>query len=391
MFKLFGMGTLLVVAVLQAALAGELEGGAFSGLAQDFTGGGPSNQFPRIKGNYSGLLMPTNGFVSQYSGSFRLWVDSDRDFDGRLDLGQETVWLGGRFNRQGQAAVRVYRNYWDDCFCFYERRLLWEVKLNLVPGTDEVEGTVDNLRHGWTTQLAGHRTIETRDEPAPFAGRYTLRLPTGAFPEIAPPGEGYASVTVTSGGEVRSIGALADGTVFSRSSTVSSNGSWPFFLPLNGGRGSVIGWLQFGTPSTNEVSGELQWVRPQRNDSRLYPLGYSGTLSATGSRYQASGTDEVPLSWTDGSIQFSGGNLVSPAVNQVTWLPGGALISNGGDLAGLTYRLNRSTGVFRGKFVRPENGRSVSYAGVLDQRSDLGAGYFLGSDQGGLVRLEAAP
>ena len=30
---------------------------------QDFTGGGPSNQFPRAKGVYNGLIMPDDSFI----------------------------------------------------------------------------------------------------------------------------------------------------------------------------------------------------------------------------------------------------------------------------------------------------------------------------------------
>jgi hypothetical protein len=67
------------------------------------------------------------------------------------------------------------------------------------------------------------------------------------------------------------------------------------------------------------------------------------------------------------------------------------MINNGGGLSMLSFSLNRSTGKFSGKFTQPESGRKVSYAGVLDQLQDIGAGYFLDAKQCGLVRLEAAP
>ena len=63
----------------------------------------------------------------------------------------------------------------------------------------------------------------------------------------------------------------------------------------------------------------------------------------------------------------------------------------GGGIAKLKFSLSRSTGKISGTFTHPESGKKTSYYGVLDQKQDVGAGYFLGSTQGGLVRLEAAP
>jgi len=83
--------------------------------------------------------------------------------------------------------------------------------------------------------------------------------------------------------------------------------------------------------------------------------------------------------------------LSAPVANSVTLLPGGALTDNGGGLSGLTFRLSRSSGVFRGKFIHPDTSRRTSFVGIMDQLADIGAGFFLGTDQGGLVRLEAVP
>src|SRR5690349_2842531 len=116
MIKQFVRTLGLILAVGSAVSAAEFED--FSArsvlVTPQFNGGGPSNQFPRIRGTYNGLIMPTNDVIPEYSGIFWLWVDSDHDYSGRLEIGAETVGFHGRFNSQGQSAVLVYRRIWDE-------------------------------------------------------------------------------------------------------------------------------------------------------------------------------------------------------------------------------------------------------------------------------------
>jgi hypothetical protein len=385
MLKLFAAAITVAAVVHLSSAASDFEFRSFGTAIteQNFTGGGSSDI--RFKGSYSGLARPIGELIPQYSGSFRLWVESDHDFSGRIDVGDQTIWLEGHFNSQGEAGVLIYKRYWYDC-CYYELVLKWKVTLDLFPDSDRIVGVLESTT-GWTSRLEGYRTAGDAARSL-FARRYTLRLPTNADPEIAPPGEGYGAVSLNSSGFAQIIGALPDGTAFSRSGTVSSNGWWAFSLPLNEGRGTVLGWLQF---TSDSVSGDLEWLRPERDGARFYPFGFSGTIPASGSRYEAPTSAELPLSWTDGIFRASHGNLPAPGQNSVTFSPGGKLTSNGGDLSVFTFKLNRSTGVFRGKFARPDNGKQISYYGVLDQGADVGAGYFLGTDQGGLVELQATP
>jgi hypothetical protein len=359
--------------------------------AASFTSGGPSNQFPRMKGTYNGLALPPTEFVAEYSGFFTLTIDSDRYFDGWMNVGDRRYPLGGRFDQQGHAGVTIYKQVWDDCYCYYYLVLVWVVDLRLVPDTDEIEGNADNVSHGWRTRLSGYRAFGKEDEPAPQNGRYTLRLPTYADPAVAPAGEGYGIVKVDSRGRVEAYGALPDGTAYSRSAAISTNGWWPFYFPFNDGRGALIGWLRFQAAAGSDVAGDLTLAKPRNDDRKYYPNGYSGTVAASGSRYVAPSSSTLALTWTNGVFRVSGGNLSMPAANSIGLLPGGKLVNHGGALPKLSFSLNRSTGKFTGKFTQPENGRKISYAGILDQLQDIGAGYFMDATQGGLVRLEAAP
>jgi hypothetical protein len=359
--------------------------------AAGFTSGGSSNQFPRMKGTYNGLAQPITGFVAEYSGFFTLTIDSDRYFDGWMNVGDRRYPLGGRFDQQGNAGVTIYKEVWDDCHCWSYLVLVWVVDLRLVSDTDEIQGNADNVSHGWQTRLFGYRAFGKPDEPAPQNGRYTLRLPTGADAAVAPSGEGYGIVKVNSHGRVEAYGALPDGTAYSRSTAISTNGWWPFYFPFNDGRGALIGWLRFQAAAGSDVSGDLTLAKPRKDDRKSYPDGYIGTVAASGSRYLAPSSSTLALSWTNGIFRVSGGNLSMPATNRIGLLPGGKLVNNGGALPKLSFSLSRSTGKFTGKFTHPESGKKISYAGVLDQLQDIGAGYFLDSTQAGLVRLEPAP
>ncbi len=356
--------------------------------AAGFIPGGPSNQFPRIQGTYNGLLIPADDFVAEYSGYFEIQVDWDRDFRGWMNVGNRRYPLRGRFDQQGSGGVAIYRRDWDDCRCFYELRLIWIVDLQLIAGTDEIEGIAENVRRGWSTEMFGFRGQGVLDGLSVDQGRYTVRLPGGTNATVAPVGEGYGVMNVNSRGRGTMYGALADGTAYSRTAIISTNGWWPFYLPLNDGQGAVIGWLRFATADFSDVAGDLFWVRPRRGDRRLYPDGYSGNVAASGSRYSSTNFGTFALNWIDGQFWIDGGNLLAPAVNDIVLLPKGKLGDLGGDIPGLSFSLSRGTGIFRGRFTHPDNGRRTSFAGVMDQIAGVGGGYFIGINQGGLVRLD---
>lgn len=387
-------GVLWVGAACGGAAETEAEHFVLSGQIAEasFTSGGPSNLFPMAKGFYNGLLVPTNTFVPEHSGAFQITVFSDRYFSGRMNVaGGDSIPLRGRFDRQGSAGFSIYRRVWDDCFCSYELRLIWNVTLELLPGTNVIQGTVENARRGWSTELFGFKARSRDDGAAPQARRYTMRLPGSDDPVVAPGGEGYALIKVDSRGKVAASGALADGAKFSRNATVSTNGWWPFYVALNDGRGAVIGWLNFAKVATNDmVSGDLLWVRPVNDERQYYPNGYSGTIAASGARYDAPSSGALALNWSDGVFRLTGGNLSSAVSNHVA-LGASGFDGNTGAITNLTFSLERKTGAFRGKFIHPVTGRRTSYAGALNQLEQIGAGYFLGLDQGGLVRLEADP
>src|SRR5678815_881221 len=98
--------------------------------------------FPEAKGLYNGLIAPTDEVIAERSGAFRISVDSHGDFSGRFAVGGDTVPIHGEFNSEGRAGVSIYHRVWDDCGCFTYLVLEWEVDLELVPDSDEIQGRV---------------------------------------------------------------------------------------------------------------------------------------------------------------------------------------------------------------------------------------------------------
>jgi hypothetical protein len=367
------------------SLAGAAEAPPEAALA-GFDGG--SDFFPESRGTYNGLISPADEVVPERAGYFRIYISSWGRYSGQFVVGDDTFPIRGWFNSQGLAGVSIYRRVWDDCHCFKELVLVWTVELDLVPDSDEIEGTLVNERRGgWEVDLYGLRAGYYSSGGAPQEGRYTLRLPGSVDPAVAPPGDGYAAVTVTTRGLARLSGALPDGVKIADNAYLSVDGYWPVYIPLSSGHGVVFGWLQF---DGSDLAGELTWLKPRNLDRVFYPEGFSGAINARGGRYELPVGSVGPFTWTEGQIQFSDGNLPDVLIHDVDFTSSRSVAIGGGDVTGLKMRVNTRTGLFNGTFIHPGNGRRTAYAGGLFQFEDAGGGFFLGTDQGGTVAFVGA-
>jgi hypothetical protein len=355
--------------------------------ASNFSSG--FEDFPEASGLYNGLIAPTDEVVPERSGSFRVSVSSSRCFSGQFAVGGDTVPLHGRFNSQGRAGVSIYFWVWDDCLCFRYLVLEWVVDLELVADSDELVGTVVNVPGGgWSSDLYGLRA-HYRDSsiPAPHAGRYTMRLPGSANPFIAPPGDGYGTLTVDSRGAIQMSGMLPDGVDISDSAYISVDGFWPLNRTLNDGHGILFGWIQFTVAGSKQMAGELTWIKPRNEGRNLYPNGFQGTIAVTGGTYSLPSGSDSPFSWVDGIFQVAEGGVGGILANNVSFLSATKIEDQGGDLSGLKIKLNGKTGRLSGSFTHPVTNQKTSFGGAVFQFEDAGGGYFLGKDIGGIVRL----
>jgi hypothetical protein len=101
------------------------------------------------------------------------------------------------------------------------------------------------------------------------------------------------------------------------------------------------------------------------------------------------GTTNRILSFSNGVVVCQGGELSQPVTTNVVVAPNNKVTSPGSTKPVLT--LTPATGLFNGSVVDPTTGKPLLLKGALLQGLDFGSGYFLGTNQSGQVRFEAAP
>ena len=95
------------------------------------------------------------------------------------------------------------------------------------------------------------------------------------------------------------------------------------------------------------------------------------------------------LRLTEATVLFSGGNLSQRWTNAVVLGPRSTITNANPNSLAMTFRL--SSGLFRGRFLAPDESEAVLFKGVAFQKANYGSGYFLGTNQSGRVSLGAAP
>jgi len=181
---------------------------------------------------------------------------------------------------------------------------------------DQITGSVSDGTH--TANLVGNRAaFDGRQNIAPQAGQYTMIIPGSSGSRSLPGGDSYATVTVDKAGKIKLAGSLADGTKLTQSAAVSKNGDWPFFVSLYGGKGAILAWLTFLTTPTNDVNGDLVWVKPSVATAKFYPAGFNFMTSALGFRYHAPAAGSTLFNFSNGALVLDGGDLSQAITNAI--------------------------------------------------------------------------
>ncbi len=328
---------------------------------------------------YYGLFSDTNGITPQSSGFFSLRTTEKATFTGRLQIGNDRLSMRGQFDTDGNAQSIIARSG--------SAPLTVRLHLDLDSPVDQISGTVSNA--DWVADLLGYAAgFDGRARKAPQAGRWTMVMPGAADATTQPGGDSYATIGINDGGMIVLNGSLADGTRISQSVPLSAQGQWPFYTSLYAGRGSLIGWLSI-PPETNEPAGELAWIKPAMADAKTYPGGFTNSTEVSGARFRPPGSNTNVLSFLNGQLVLSGGDLAEAITNAFTLGAGNRVT----DLSGNKLRLSfsRSNGSFRGSVSNPANSQSIPFSGVVLQDEDTGVGYFLEGGLSGKVFVGAAP
>jgi len=322
---------------------------------------------------YNGLYSEDSGVTLFSSGSFTITTTAGGKYSAALMLICKKYSFSGQFNPLGRATNSILRGTL--------RQLTVELVLDKAD-TDRMTGRVtDGV---WSAPiLADRATFNAKTNPAPQAGTYTLAIPGAADGASNPEGYSFGAVKVNAAGLASFAGTLADGTKFTQSATLSKNADWPFYKPLYSNVGSIIGWLQFTNTATDDLTGLANWTKLQQPSSKYYPAGFAVESAARGSKYLPPPTGEPVLNLAVGDAHLTGGNLPQSVTNQITLQANNKF----GSLSGvrLSFSVTLGNGLFTGSFVSPVTGKSVAVKGAVLQKQNIGCGFFVGTNQSGLV------
>jgi len=338
-----------------------------------------TNPFTACKGTFNGLFYESNEVRIGSSGAFTFALTDKGTYSAALRIGSKKSKASGKLNLDGRATNIVTRSGTNSL------TITWALSLD---GSDQVTGVVSD--GNWTAELAGDRAFFTKTNPAPHAGKYTFLVLGSPGSTLAPEGDSYGTASVDSNGVVKVKGYLADKTSLAVKVPAARSGQWPFYAPLYGGKGAVLGWAAFTNQSATDFEGTLSWIKPALATAKFYPDGFSSEAALIGSRYTAPVPATNPLlALSNAVVLLSGGNLSQSYTNNVILGPSSKVTNASPHNLKVSFAL--SSGLFSGSIVTTNESKAVSFKGAVLQKANYGAGFFLGTNLSGRVSFEGTP
>lgn len=342
---------------------------------------------PAIAGNYEGLLRSQGPFTLTASGFLKVKVGSLGSFSGSIIYNGAKVPLKGQFTADQPAAG--------------SGRYVGEIKRKKGLAPLKVDLRIDT--EGDDNRIAG--TIGTLDETSivsadraafnkkgnpylPAASKpqlFTLRFP-GPVPinNTVPIGDGFATASIDANGTVKWTGQLRDGTKVSQTTKLSKTLTFPLFVSLFKGKGVILGDVVLdSSQADSDLTGSLDWIKNPSED-KLFPTGYTDTdATVVGSIYVPPTSGGLVLTGlgAGGTVQFRNGNM-NPGFNVTIQVqPKNKVVITGANAQAMTMKIAAAKGSFSGTFKHPATGVKTPFGGVFLQKTQTGAGGFVGSVQ----------
>jgi len=250
------------------------------------------------------------------------------------------------------------------------------LSLDVTNGTDSLTGTVSGRT--WSSEIVCYRAVTKLSiHTTPATGKYILSLD----PINGPNTNGYAALSIGSGGTIALSGALPDGATFSQSARVSKHGVWPFYVVPAGYKtnGMLMGWET--NLASGYCSGQLYWCKAP-GVGTYYTTGVNTDMNSTGTNYNHPAAGNY-------TIVFQGGTLSVPVTNQLSVAGTGGQFKPVNPNDKLTISLS-SAGVLTGHFLNPNDNKTLQFKGAFFGQSQGGSGFILeGGSQTGYFSLEA--
>lgn len=358
------------------------------------------NLFPSVKGTYQGLLVSTNVAEQRSSGYFTISVSDVGTYSGKLLFNGGTVPLSGAFPKVPEIDTTATEFLFNQPGLPGFTRL--NMRLNLLIPDNKLIGWMTNLNtysisvtngtnvdtttftFAWSNSLTADRVVfNSKLNPAPQAGKYTVIFPTDANSASGPAGDGYGTVTVNTAGAITFSGVLADGTKAAQKTFLSADGNWPLYVPLYKTNGSLVSWVNFSDEETTDFSGLFNWFK-QAHTAKYFGDGFTNEATLLGSRFRPPNTTNQMLYLTNAVVGFTNGNLAADFANDVTIDPKGKVTNLDANKLSLSINGN---GLISGSVTPPAGGKAVPFKGAILQKGTNGAGFFLGTNASGSVRL----
>jgi hypothetical protein len=257
-----------------------------------------------------------------------------------------------------------------------------------------VNATGEVTNQFWSAPIQGQLELYN---PEIVPGLYNIVFSPFSDPSAGPGGYSFASATVYKTGGVTLVLTPADGTTSSSLffTSLTQDDLCPIYGSLYGGKGVIIGALQFASDGSRTVAnnGNINWVKLPVND-RFYINGFSYTGTASGGIYE-------PLNifnWTAGDFDvdpgYSGLNLADDTGGvAVTFNPTNNTFA---DTNSVSLSLAPDTGYLTGSFkaatfnLQTNAGATPSFKGVINGDSFWGF-YSSTNQETGPVVIQAVP
>lgn len=354
------------------------------------------NPFPAVAGTYRGLLIPdTAGLPSlPASGVAQITITAAGSYSGSVTVGTSVAPFKGQLAADLSARVR-FKTAGGMSECGLQLALdtshtISPATLHLLSG-DLVVAPLNTPFH-----FTARRSLSTL-----LAKRFTIELPPDAnHPELAyPQGSSVATVTIGKSGTLTAQFLLADGTrvtaggFLTEPAVSGSTAQWTLYQDLYAHQGLLAGDLSFGVPASADVSGDVRWFRNGAAVAAPFANGWpSDGLLAHTAGYGFSpprapkGADagQLPLNGLDVTKGVtlnlgSAGVLAAPEIftRGVSLSRAGVFSVSLPNAEKLQLTATPASGLFTGKFTAAD-GSVRSFAGILQQAQDRGAGYVVG-------------
>jgi hypothetical protein len=339
-----------------------------------------------LVGTYTGLFYDTNNGVElSDAGYITVTLTEGGNFSGKLYLANTVL----PFALSGQLALTAdgsnamaELNFKVAKSEYLNVKLLLATDPNLTnAGAGTLNGLVNACSDPTETNLLDSAQIQgelSRYNTNVVPGLYNIVVspfsipigPPSGVPYQGPGGYGYGTATVSKKGAVAVVMNLADGTspAISFASSLAWDGTCPIYASLYGGKGVILGWMQFATDGSGIIIQQLHsvsWVKMPVAD-KYYMDGFAAVPGIFGGLYVPPKAGVNVLGWTDGTLVidqgYSGMSLPDEVDVAVTYNP---VRNTFADANKVTIALTPPNGSLRGTFY-PTGGKTpFSYRGIV--------------------------